>query len=61
MTSVGDSGPVKRRLIDMGIVSGSRIYVRKYVPLNDPMERKVKKSNLSLRKSEAAIIEVEIV
>lgn len=59
VTKVNGSGPVKRRIIDMGIVVGSRIYVQKYAPLNDPMEIKVKKFNLALRKSEAAMIEVQ--
>lgn len=57
---VSGSGPVKRRIIDMGIVAGSRVYVQKYAPLSDPMEIKVKKFNLALRKSEAAMIEVQI-
>lgn len=57
---VSGNGPVKRRIIDMGIVAGSRIYVQKYAPLSDPIEIKVKKFNLALRKSEAAMIEVQI-
>lgn len=57
---VSGSGPVKRRIIDMGIVAGSRIYVQKYAPLSDPIEIKVKKFNLALRKAEAAMIEVQI-
>lgn len=54
------SGPVKRRIIDMGIVSGTLIKVIKYAPLGDPMEIKVKNFNLSLRKAEAALIEVQV-
>ena len=38
VTRVSGSGPVKQRVIDMGIVAGSRIYVQKYAPLSDPME-----------------------
>lgn len=57
---VSGSGSIKRRIIDMGIVAGSRIYVQKYAPLSDPMEIKVKNFNLALRKSEAAMIEVQI-
>lgn len=60
VTKVTGSGPVKRRIVDMGIVAGSAIYVQKYAPLGDPMEIKVKNFNLSLRKAEAALIEVEI-
>lgn len=58
VTRVSGSGPVKQRVIDMGIVAGSRIYVQKYAPLSDPMEIKVKNFNLALRKAEAAMIEV---
>ncbi|MDR3563943.1 MAG: ferrous iron transport protein A [Negativicutes bacterium] len=60
VTKVAGSGPVKRRIVDLGIVAGSRIYIQKYAPLGDPMEIKVKNFNLSLRKSEAALIEVQI-
>jgi ferrous iron transport protein A len=44
----------------MGMVPGARITVQKFAPLGDPMEIKVKGFNLSLRKSEAAKIEVEV-
>jgi Fe2+ transport system protein FeoA len=56
---VTGSGSVKSRLVDMGIVAGSRIKVHKYAPLGDPIEVKVKNFNLSLRKSEATLIEVQ--
>ncbi|TWH46675.1 ferrous iron transport protein A [Sporomusa sp. KB1] len=52
------SGSVKRRIVDMGIVAETLIQVQKLAPLGDPMEIKVKNFNLSLRKSEAALIEV---
>jgi len=51
---------IKGRIIDMGIVSGTEIKVQKFAPLGDPMEIKVKNFNLSLRKSEASLIEVKI-
>lgn len=60
VTKVTGSGPVKRRIVDMGIVYGSKIHVQKFAPLGDPMEIKVKNFNLSLRKSEAALIEVQV-
>jgi len=60
VTKVVGSGPVKRRIVDMGLVTGSRVYIQKYAPLGDPMEIKLKNFNLSLRKSEAALIEVQI-
>ena len=46
-------GPVKRRIMDMGITKGVEVYVRKVAPLGDPMEVTVRGYELSLRKSEA--------
>jgi len=51
---------IKRRIVDMGVVAGTVIEVQKFAPLGDPMEIKVKGFNLSLRKNEAAMIELEI-
>ncbi len=50
---------IKRRIVDMGVVAGTLIEVQKFAPLGDPMEIKVKGFNLSLRKSEAQMIELE--
>ena len=52
-------GPVKRRIMDMGITKGARIYIRKVAPLGDPIEVTVRNYELSLRKEDAASIEVE--
>ena len=52
-------GPVKRRIMDMGITKGVEIYVRKVAPLGDPVEVTVRGSELSLRKADAEMIEVE--
>ena len=52
-------GPVKRRIMDMGITKGVEIYVRKVAPLGDPMELKIRDYELSLRKGDARMIEVE--
>ena len=52
-------GPVKRRIMDMGITKGTSIYVRKVAPLGDPVEINVRGYELSLRKEEAARIEVQ--
>ena len=52
-------GPVKRRIMDMGITKGVEIYVRKVAPLGDPMELNLRGYELSLRKADAAMIEVE--
>jgi ferrous iron transport protein A len=55
-------GPVKRRLMDMGITKDTEILIRKVAPLGDPMEVNVRGYELSLRKADIAIIEiVEIV
>ena len=52
-------GPVKRRIMDMGITKGVSIYVRKVAPLGDPIEVTVRDYELSLRKADAEMIEVE--
>ena len=52
-------GAVKRRIMDMGITKGVEIYVRKVAPLGDPMELTVRGYELSLRKEDAEMIEVE--
>ena len=52
-------GPVKRRIMDMGITKGVEIYVRKVAPLGDPIELTVRGYELSLRKEDAEMIEVE--
>ena len=52
-------GPVKRRIMDMGITKGVEVYVRKVAPLGDPIEVTVRGYELSLRKADAEIIEVE--
>lgn len=52
-------GAVKRRIMDMGITKGVEIYVRKVAPLGDPVEVNVRGYELSLRKADAEMIEVE--
>lgn len=52
-------GPVKRRIMDMGITRGVEVYVRKVAPLGDPVEVTVRGYELSLRKADAEMIEVE--
>ncbi len=51
-------GPVKRRIMDMGITKGAELHVRKVAPLGDPMELNVRGYELSVRKADAAMIEV---
>lgn len=52
-------GAVKRRIMDMGITKGAVIYVRKAAPLGDPVEITVRGYELSLRKADADLIEIE--
>ena len=52
-------GAVKRRIMDMGITKGVEIFVRKVAPLGDPVEVTVRGYELSLRKADAEMIEVE--
>ena len=52
-------GPVKRRIMDMGITRGTEVYVRKVAPLGDPMEVTVRGYELSLRKADTEMIEIQ--
>ncbi len=52
-------GALKRRIMDMGITKGVEIYVRKAAPLGDPIEVRVRGYELSLRKADAQMIEIE--
>lgn len=52
-------GPVKRRIMDMGITKGVEVYVRKVAPLGDPVEVTVRGYELSLRKADAEMIVIE--
>lgn len=52
-------GPVKRRIMDMGITKGVTVYVRKVAPLGDPVEVNVRGYELSIRKADAEMIEIE--
>ena len=53
------AGPVKRRIMDMEITKGVEVYVRKVAPLGDPVEVTVRGYELSLRRADAEMIEVE--
>ena len=52
-------GAIKRRIMDMGITNGTEVYVRKVAPLGDPVEVTVRGYELSLRKADAEMIEVQ--
>jgi ferrous iron transport protein A len=60
ITKIGSLGPMKRRLMDMGVLVGEVVRVEKIAPLGDPIEITVKAYKLSLRKSEAEGISVEV-
>ena len=52
-------GALKRRIMDMGLTKGVQVYVRKVAPLGDPMELTVRNYELSVRKADAEMVEVE--
>ncbi|MFO7964693.1 MAG: FeoA family protein [Desulfobacterales bacterium] len=58
---IGGNGPLRRRILEMGIRKGTRVYVEKYAPLKDPLELNIKGFHVSLRVKEAAQIEVRMV
>ncbi|MCR4671361.1 MAG: ferrous iron transport protein A [Saccharofermentans sp.] len=59
VVKLNGEGAVKRRIMDMGITKGVEIYVRKVAPLGDPVEITVRGYELSLRKNDAEMVEVE--
>lgn len=56
---ISGEGPVRKRIMDMGITKGVEVFVRKVAPLGDPIEVTVRGYELSLRKADAEMIEVE--
>ena len=59
VAKINGAGPIKRRIMEMGITKGVEIHVRKVAPLGDPIEVTVRGYELSLRKADAESIEVE--
>ncbi len=59
VTKLTGEGPVKRRIMDMGITKGTTIFVRKVAPFGDPIEVTVRGYELSLRKADAEMISVQ--
>lgn len=55
---VGGAGPVRRRIMDMGVTKGVIMYIRKVAPLGDPMEVNLRGYELSLRKADCEMIEI---
>ena len=60
IVKVGGKGGIRRRLLDMGVVSGAVVEVQRVAPLGDPVEIRIKGYNLALRLEEAANIQVEL-
>jgi ferrous iron transport protein A len=60
ITAVEAPGPLRRRLMDMGLLAGQEVLVEKVAPLGDPIEVRVRSYHLSLRRSEAEGIAVEV-
>ena len=60
ITAVGGEGPLRCRLLDMGLIPKTRVRVEKIAPLGDPLELRVRGYSLSLRKEDAGKIEVEV-
>ena len=56
VTKLTGSGPVKRRIMDMGITKGTELYIRKVAPLGDPVEITVRGYELTVRKNDAKCI-----
>ena len=59
VVKVAGQGPLRRRIMDMGIIRGTEIHVRKVAPLGDPVEVALRGYELSLRRADLEIIEVE--
>ena len=59
VVKLNGEGAVKRRIMDMGITKGTEIYVRKVAPLGDPVEITVRGYELSVRKADAEMVEVQ--
>ncbi|MCH5248744.1 MAG: ferrous iron transport protein A [Lachnospiraceae bacterium] len=59
VSKINGEGAIKRRIMDMGVTKGVEIYVRKVAPLGDPVEVTVRGYELSVRKADADMIEVE--
>ena len=59
VTKLNGEGAIKRRIMDMGITKGTKVHVRKLAPLGDPIEITVRGYELSLRKADCEMVEVE--
>ena len=60
VVKVHGEGPVRRRIMDMGITKGQKIYIQKVAPLGDPVEITIRNYELSVRKADCEMVEVEL-
>ncbi len=58
--AVGGEGKIKRRLFDMGVTPGAEVFLRKKAPLGDPIEVNIRGYELTLRKTEAKLVTMEV-
>lgn len=56
---INGAGPLKRRIMDMGLVKGSKFLVRKVAPLGDPVQINIRNYELSIRRADAELVEIE--
>lgn len=61
VVKISGEGPVKKRIMDMGLTKGVELFIRKVAPLGDPIEITVRGYELSIRKADADVIEIEAV
>lgn len=61
VTKVGGAGPVRKRIMDMGVTKGSTFLVRKVAPLGDPVQINLRGYELTLRKEDAQQVEIELI
>lgn len=59
VVKINGKGPLKRRIMDMGITKGAQIYIRKVAPLGDPVQINLRNYELSIRKEDAELIEIK--
>ena len=57
---IGGEGRIRRRLFDMGVTPGAEVYLRKKAPLGDPLEVTIRGHELTLRKTEADLVDMEV-
>ncbi len=59
VVKINGKGPLKRRIMDMGITKGAQVYIRKVAPLGDPVQINLRNYELSIRREDAELIEIK--